>query len=81
MLERRAADPPLFLNARFEMCVTAAKVALALEEATEAAAWAEAALALADADHSGLANHPKLGLVQLTSQTRAWLSDVANGAW
>lgn len=80
LVERRAADPPLILSARFEICVTAAKVALALEDPAAAAAWAEAALALADADHSGLANHPRLGLVQLSAQMRAWLSDVANGA-
>jgi len=79
LVERRAADRHPFLNARFETCLTAAKVAMALGEPAAAAEWAREALALADADHSGLANHPRLGLVQLTSQTRAWLSDVANG--
>lgn len=79
LVERRAAYPPLILSARFETWLTAAKVALALGEPAAAAGWAREALALADADHAGLANHPRLGLVQITSQTRAWLSDVANG--
>ncbi len=80
LVERRAADPHPFLNARFETCLTAAKIAMALEDRAEAATWAQAALRLADADHSGLANHPTLGLVRLSSQTRAWLSDVAGRA-
>jgi tetratricopeptide (TPR) repeat protein len=80
LVERRAAYPHPFLNARFETCLTAAKVAMALEDRAEAATWAQAALRLADADHSGLANHPTLGLVRLSSQTRAWLSDVAGRA-
>lgn len=80
LLEHRAAaDPPQILSARFEICVTAARVALALEARAAAASWARAALALADADHSGLANHPRLGLVHLDSQTRQWLGEVANG--
>lgn len=79
LVERRATDPHPFLNARFETCLTAAKVEMALGDSAAAAAWASEALALADADHSGLANHPRLGLVQLDSETRAWLSDVAKG--
>lgn len=79
LIERRAADPPLILSARFQICVTTAKVTLALEDLVAAASWAQAALALADAEHSGLAKHPRLGLVHLDSHTRHWLVEVANG--
>lgn len=80
LLERRAADPPLIPSARFEVCLTAAKLALALEKPGAAASWARAALTLADATHSGLANHRRLGLPEVSAQTREWLSQVAEGA-
>lgn len=79
LLEQRAADPPPFLSARLEICLTAAHVALALKDNAAAGSWAVAALALADADHSGLANHPTLGLVDLDVPTREWLNDLAEG--
>ncbi len=79
LLEQRATDPPLFLSARFEICRTAARVALALKDNAAAASWAKAALALADADHSGLANHQTLGLVNLDPRTREWLNHLAEG--
>jgi hypothetical protein len=34
-------------------------------------------LTLADAEHSGLANHPLLGIVEIDAATREWLRDVA----
>lgn len=80
LIERRATDPPLILSARLEIYLTAARVALALEDRAAAASWARAALGLADADHSGLANHPTLGLIHLSSQTRTWLNQLADGA-
>ena len=80
LLEQRAGDPPVFLSARFEISLTAARVALALEDNAAAASWARAALDLADADHSGLANHPTLGLVSIDPQTREWLQSVAERA-
>lgn len=79
MIERRAADQPLILSARFEIFLTAARVTLALNDRPAAASWARAALTLADADHSGLANHPGLGLAHLDLQTRRWLSEAADG--
>lgn len=78
LLEDRAADPPILLSARFEMCHTATRVALALHDASAAAYWARACLTLADAQHSGLRNHPTLGLVHLAEDTGAWLSGVAD---
>ena len=38
-----------------------------------AAEWAQRALALAVATHSGLANHPKLGLIETDEATKSWL--------
>ena len=73
LLEQRAADPPAILSARFEICLTAARVASALDDERAAASWAQSALDLADRDHSGLANHPGLGLVRLDRETREWL--------
>jgi hypothetical protein len=80
LVELRAADPPMILSARFEVTLTAARVALALDDRAAAASWARTALEVADAEHSGLANHPGLGLVQINPATRAWLSEVADGA-
>lgn len=80
LLEQRAADPSLIISARFEICSTAARVAVALQDRAAAASWARDALDLADADHSGLANHPRLGLVHLDAHTRAWLNEVAGAA-
>lgn len=80
LLEHRAGDPPAILSARFEICVTAARIALALEDRAAAASWAQAALRLAGAEHSGLANHPTLGLVSLDGRTREWLRSVSSGA-
>lgn len=79
LLDRRAASPPRFLSARFRMCVAGARVSLALKDKTRAADWAAAALDLAASTHSGLANHPTLGLVETDSVTRAWLAAVAAG--
>lgn len=80
LVARRAHDPPQILSARFEICLTAAKLAVALGDPVAAASWARSALTLADAEHSGLANHPTLGLVEVTAQTRAWLNEVAESA-
>lgn len=80
LIERRATDPPLILTARFELYLTAAKLASAFEDPAAAATWARAALTLADVKHSGLANHPTLGLVEVNKDTRQWLSQVAEGA-
>ena len=73
LLEQRAANPPAILSAGFEICLTAARVASALDDPRGAASWAVAALDLADRDHSGLANHPRPGLVSLDPETREWL--------
>ena len=39
LLEQRAADPSLILSARFEICSTAARVAVALQDRAAAAIW------------------------------------------
>lgn len=77
LIEERAKDPPLFLNARFRLCVAAVRVLLALGAPPQAAEWAAAALSLAGATHSGLAKHPTLGLVQIDPEMRKWLASVA----
>ncbi|MEO5986249.1 MAG: hypothetical protein ABIW50_01765 [Candidatus Limnocylindria bacterium] len=77
LLEQRAGDPPEILSAHFETCLTAARVASALDDHRAAASWAQSALDLADRDHSGLANHPGLRLVSLDPQTREWLEGIS----
>ena len=77
LLESSADDPPVLLDDRFRMCVSAVRVSLALGGHAQAAAWANTALSLANASHSGLANHPTLGLVQVDAKTREWLASVA----
>ncbi len=77
ILDRRASPPPTFVSSRFRMCLAGVRVTLALKDRRRAAEWAAAALDLAAATHSGLANHPTLGLVEADSQTRAWLTAVA----
>lgn len=79
LLDRRAASPPRFLSARFRMCVAGVRVSLALKDRTRAADWAASALDVAASPHSGLANHPTLGLVETDAATRAWLAAVAAG--
>jgi hypothetical protein len=79
LLDRRAGSPPLLLSSRFRMCVAGVRVSLALKDETRAADWAASALDLAASPHSGLANHPTLGLVATDSATRAWLAAVAAG--
>jgi hypothetical protein len=80
LVERRAANPPLILSVRFEICRVAAELALALQDKAAAASWARAALKIAGADHSGLANHPTLGLVTADSKAQGWLSQVAEAS-
>lgn len=77
LLEHRAKDPPLLLAAQFRMCVAGARVSLALDDDESAAEWAAAALRLSAATHSGLRNHPVLGLVETGTRTRRWLAEVA----
>jgi hypothetical protein len=77
LLATRAQDPPRLLKSRFRLCLAAARVSLALGHSRQAGEWASAALSLADATHSGLANHPDLGLVETDPQTREWLASVA----
>lgn len=77
VLERRAKDPPQLLRDRFRLCFAAVRVSLALGRAAQAAEWAASALQLASATHSGLANHPTLGLVPDDPKTRKWLASVA----
>jgi hypothetical protein len=68
---------PTFQSSRFRMCLAGVRVSLALGDKARAADWAVAALALAAATHSGLRNHPDLGLVETDSKTRAWLTAIA----
>ena len=79
LLEARALKPPLLVSSRFRLCVAAARVCVALGLKQEAAEWAAAASMLASAEHSGLANHPTLGLVRTDHKTREWLAAVARG--
>lgn len=80
LLEQRSDDPPLILSVRYEIALTAARIALALGDRDSAATWARAALQLGDADYSGLANHPRLGLVAHDAETRAWLMAITEGS-
>ena len=79
LLEERAQKPPRLVSSRFRLCVAATRVCMALGLKQEAAGWAAAASKLATAEHSGLANHPTLGLVQTDHKTREWLAAVARG--
>lgn len=78
LLDRRAGDPPLFVRSRYRLFVAQAGACVALGDPRGAAAWAEAALAAADATDSGLRNHPRLGLVDPDPDLRAWLHRVAS---
>lgn len=68
---------PTFQSSRFRMCVAGVRVSLGLGDRARAADWAVVALELAAATHSGLHNHPDLGLVKTDSRTRAWLTAIA----
>lgn len=73
LLNGRAQRPPRLLSSRFRWATAGVKVSLALNDRAGAARWAASALDMAAAEHSGLANHPTLGLVSTTEETRAWL--------
>jgi hypothetical protein len=59
------------------MSLAGVRVSLALSDKARAADWAVGALDLAAATHSGLQNHPDMGLVVTDSRTRAWLTAIA----
>jgi hypothetical protein len=80
LLDRRASDPPIFVRSRYRLAVGQTRVCLALGDASAASGWASQALELAKAEHSGLRNHPELGLVDPPEVERIWLRDVANDA-
>lgn len=69
----------LFLSSRFRRCLAGARIALALGDQPSAATWARQALQLSVTTHSGLANHPRLGLVEMNRSTFAWLKGIAGG--
>lgn len=77
LLDHSATSPPLLLSSQFDLCLIAVKVTLALGDNDEARTWARTALDLASATHSGLANHPTLGLVEADQQVRDWLVAIA----
>lgn len=77
LLNGRTQRPPRMLKSRFRWATAGVKVSLALNDRPAAARWAAMALAIAAAEHSGLANHPTLGLVSTDEETRAWLIAVA----
>ena len=76
LLDDEARRRPVFLSTRFRLAVAAARVSLALGDHEAGASWAAVALQLAHAKHSGLANHPTLGLVELDPRQREWLESV-----
>ncbi len=78
LIEQLGETQPLLLNDRFRKCVAGARVATALGDDGQAAEWSLVLLALASATHSGLANHPSLGLVDADESTRAWLAALAH---
>jgi predicted negative regulator of RcsB-dependent stress response len=79
LLDGTRQSPPLLMRDRFRMSIAGVKVALALKDKRRAAEWASDALNLAAAAHSGLRNHPDLGLVATDGRTRTWLTTIA--AW
>lgn len=78
LLDRRASDPPIFVRSRYRLAVAQTRVCLALGDPLAAAAWASQALELADTEHSGLRNHPELGLIDPPVAERTWLREVAS---
>ena len=77
LLDRMPASRPLLLGSRFRKCVAGVRIAAALGDEASSAAWARLALQLAAATHSGLANHPRLGLVETDDATLSWLAETA----
>jgi len=80
LIDRVGMSRPMLLSSRFRNCLAGVRVALALGDVHHAEGWARQALALASATHSGLANHPKLGLVETDDATRAWLAAIVVAA-
>jgi len=80
LIDRVGASRPRLLTSRFRKCLAGVSVALALGDMPRAEEWARQALALASATYSGLANHPRLGLVETDDTTRGWLAAVVIAA-
>lgn len=77
LLDQSGADMPLFVVSRFRLSVAQTRASLARGDQAAAAEWASAALELAQQSHSGLRNHPALGLVKADTETLAWLDQIA----
>jgi hypothetical protein len=80
LLVEEAEGEPVFVSTRFRLAIAAARVSIGLDDPKGAAGWAALALQLAEARHSGLANHPTLGLVDLDPGLRQWLESVTRTA-
>jgi hypothetical protein len=80
LLESKAAEPVTFMATRFRTCLAGVRVSLALNDKRHAASWANEALKVAAATHSGLRNHPHLGLVETDAGTMRWLTTLAAGS-
>lgn len=76
LLDANLDDRPLLVRDRYRMCVAGTRVAVALGN-SDAHVWASEALRYASTTHSGLRNHPKLGLFTAEGRTVAWLQRVA----
>jgi hypothetical protein len=77
LLDRRASSPPPFVRSRYRLVVARARAHLALGEQREASAAAAEALRLAAVDESGMAYHPRVGLVAAPEHELAWLRALA----
>jgi hypothetical protein len=78
LVDRADAGP--FPSSQFRRCLAGVRIALAMGDQPGAEAWARRALELAARTHSGLANHPRLGLVDADEATMAWLASFVASA-
>ena len=78
LLDRRASDPPIFVRSRYRLAVGQARACLAVATHLPQPLGHRRHSNSRTPRHSGLRNHPKLGLVDPPEAERAWLRDVAS---
>lgn len=80
VLDECEANPQPFVRSQFRLAVAQAKLSMLAGDARRARTFAQAALDLSRETTSGLAHHPRLGLVEAEVEAVAWLRSVALGS-
>jgi hypothetical protein len=76
LLDASPLAEAVFLNLRFRICLLGIRVSQTAGQPDDARNWAEAAIEIASAKHSGFRYHPDVALVNAYMPTLGWLREV-----